>query len=145
MSCYDESRYALFLDKELGSQERQEIEEHIYTCNRCREQVQRMEAENARLEEAFASRGTPDLVSVVMARLKTPAKTRMWPRLVAAAASVLVAALLFFFLFYSNTLPENGETDVLLCNASVEGEEVQGHIYTSKEPDIQFIWLEKDK
>ena len=46
----------------------------------------------------------------------------------------------------SPTPPEQpGEKQVILCTARVEGRSVQTHIYKSDEPDIQFIWLEKEE
>jgi hypothetical protein len=43
------------------------------------------------------------------------------------------------------TKSQTSEKQVILCSAQVDGQEVQSHIYESTEPDIQFIWLEKEK
>jgi hypothetical protein len=43
------------------------------------------------------------------------------------------------------TNPGAGEKQVILCSAQVDGQEVRSHIYESTGPDIQFIWLEKEK
>ncbi|MCP5053497.1 MAG: hypothetical protein GY940_40400 [bacterium] len=146
--CFAESHYALYLDKELGREESREIEEHIKECSRCKELVSRMEAENARIRRALETHTAPDIASQVMARLEAPPAPRALPRwrwALTAAATLLVVGFLFFFLLFNSAPTGNVETRVILCTAKVEGQPVQSHIYESKEPDIQFIWLEKDK
>ncbi|UCH95853.1 MAG: zf-HC2 domain-containing protein [Candidatus Aminicenantes bacterium] len=164
--CFDQVRYTMFLDNELPHEERQRIEAHLETCSRCRELVQQMKMENTQIKEIFKTTHTPDLVPAVMDKLGTPGFSPGYQRyqchqrhqrsrlikllnyrwMLAAAASVLLAGFLFIFLFLMTpTKPETIETRVILCSATVEGQEVQSHIYESTDPDIQFIWLEKEK
>jgi hypothetical protein len=60
------------------------------------------------------------------------------------AAAVLLVALFLVFLFMDrDSGPFNGERDILIRTARVEGRAVQTHVFVSGDPDIKFIWLEK--
>jgi predicted anti-sigma-YlaC factor YlaD len=158
MKCFDELVYAMFLDNELAPEKRQNAAAHLEQCPKCREQVKKMEEENRQLTKAFErNEETPDLVPVVMDELMAPGSSRYsggkpvrlhtarW--IMAAAAAVVLVGFLFFFLWLNKTpvTPEQTETEtrVIICNARVEGQEVQTHIFNSDDPDIKFIWFEK--
>ncbi len=143
VKCLDELLVSMFLDNELVPEERKRVETHLETCTLCRELVRQREAENTQIKEIFKTTPTPALVPAVMKRLGTPGLLNYrW--VLATAASILLVVFLFIFLFLiSPTTPEASEKHVVLCSAQVDGQEVQSHIYESKGPDIQFIWLEK--
>ena len=65
----------------------------------------------------------------------------------AAAATIVLAGFLSFFLWFGTPSTDPGEiemeTRVIICNARVEGQDVQSHIFDSTAPDITFIWFEK--
>jgi anti-sigma factor RsiW len=145
VKCLDELSVSMFLDDESAPGERKRVEKHLETCTRCRELLRQREAENTRIKEIFKSTPTPDLVPAVMDKLGTPGLLN-YRRVLATAASILLVGLLFIFLFLiTPTNPEASEKQVILCSAQVDGQEVQSHIYESTGPDIQFIWLEKEK
>ncbi len=145
VNCLDELSVSMFLDDELTPGERKRIETHLETCTLCRELARQQEVENTQIKEIFKSTPTPDLVPAVMKKLGTPGLLyNRW--VLATAASILLAGFLFIFLFLvTPTNSRTNEKQVILCSAQVDGQEVQSHIYESKEPDIQFIWLEKKK
>jgi predicted anti-sigma-YlaC factor YlaD len=161
--CLDELVVSMFLDDELAPGERKKAEIHLETCTLCRELVRQREAENTQIKEIFKTTHTPDLVPTVMEKLKTPGLSSSYQRdqrhqrsrlinllnyrwVLATAASILLVGFLFIFLFLMTpTKSGTSEKQVILCSAQVEGQEVQSHIYESTEPDIQFIWLEKEK
>jgi hypothetical protein len=155
-TCFDEPVYAMYLDGEAGPETKQEIETHLESCDRCKEQVRQLEAENTRLKKTFAVRPGPgpDLVPMVMEKLADdrekiiPLRRYRWV-LAAAASFLLVVFLSLYFIIDKRPSPippgQPGEKQVILCTARVEGHSVQTHIYRSDEPDIQFIWLEKEK
>lgn len=145
VKCLDELSVSMFLDDELTPGERKRVETHLETCTLCRELVRQQEVENTQIKEIFKSTPTPDLVPAVMKKLGAPGRLNYrW--VLATAASILLAGFLFIFLFLiTPTNSRASEKQVILCSAQVDGQEVQSHIYQSKEPDIQFIWLEKEK
>jgi anti-sigma factor RsiW len=163
VKCLDELLVSMFLDDELAPGERKRVETHLETCTFCRELVRQREAENTQIKEIFKTTLTPDLVPAVMKKLGTPGlspgyqrdQRHQWSRLInqlnyrrvlATAASILLVGFLFIFLFLMTpTKSQTSEKQVILCSAQVDGQEVQSHIYESTEPDIQFIWLEKEK
>ncbi|MCP4155634.1 MAG: hypothetical protein GY757_48365 [bacterium] len=162
MKCYDELIYSMYLDGELAEVERLKVAAHLEQCAECRTTLKQMEEENRRITNAFATNEEcPDLVNVVMKQLtgaapgltNTPGNTTRksygfhfsrWG--MATAASFLVMAFLFYFLFQGkpDVTPDlPAETRILICNARVEGVEVQSHIMNSQEMDTTFIWFEK--
>ena len=145
VKCLDELSVSMFLDDELTPGERKRVETHLETCTLCRELLRQREAENTQIKEIFKTTPAPDLLPAVMEKLGTPGRLNYrW--VLATAASILLVAFLFIFLFLiTPTNPETSEKQVILCSAQVDGQEVQSHIYESTEPDIQFIWLEKEK
>jgi hypothetical protein len=103
-----------------------------------------MEEENTRLSHTFETgEKSPDLVPAIMERLTIlkGRKSRRW--IWAAAASLIVAAFLSYFLWFNNIPAAAGETQVLICNARIEGQDVQSHIYNAEDPDTRYIWFEK--
>ena len=145
VKCLDELLVSMFLDDELPPGERKRVETHLETCTLCRELVRQREVENTQIKEIFNTTLTPDLVPAVMEKLGTPGLLNYrW--VLATAASILLVVFLFIFLFLMTpTKSQTSEKQVILCSAKVDGQEVQSHIYESTEPDIQFIWLEKEK
>ena len=155
-TCFDEPMYAMYLDGETGPETKQEIETHLESCARCKELVRQLEAENTRLKKTFAVSPSPalDLVPGVMEKLADdrekiiPVRRYRWV-LATAASFLLVVFLLVYFIINKRSSPtppeQPGEKQVILCTARVEGRSVQTHIYKSDEPDIQFIWLEKEE
>lgn len=157
MKCLNERVCTMFLDNELEPGERKRAAAHLEQCPKCRERVKYMEEENHALATAFNEEDTPDLVSLVMDKLRAPESLQYSERkpkrrhtlhwAMAAAASVVVAGFLWFFLWFENPSPGPGETEmetrVIICNARVEGQDVQSHIFDSTAPDITFIWFEK--
>lgn len=163
IDCIDEISVSMFLDDELTPGQRKQMESHLETCTGCRESVRKQEEENARIKEVFKPIPSPDLVPAVMEKLDSPgfsgshhreqrrqrstSKNRSNYRwMLVTAASILLVVFLFLWLFLTTyNKSENIETQVILCSAEVEGQEVISHIFKSKKPDVQFIWLEKIK
>ncbi len=148
MTCLNELVCTMFLDNELEPDEQQRAAAHLDQCPKCRELIKNMEEENQALTTAFDKKDTPDLVSTVMDKLTAPTSPRHTFRwAMAAAASFVVAGLLSFFLWFGNPSTGPGETEmetrIIICNARVEGQDVQSHIFDSTDPDIKFIWFEK--
>ncbi len=155
-TCFDEVVYAMYVDGEVGAVTNQEIETHLASCSRCRELVQRLETENAQIKKTFEVPPSPglDLVPDVMEKLAhdrgkiIPLRRYRWV-LTAAASFLLAVFLVVYFIIDKHSAPprpeQPGEKQVILCTARVEGHNVQAHIYKSQEPDIQFIWLEKEE
>ncbi|MCP4213902.1 MAG: hypothetical protein GY765_04555 [bacterium] len=155
MKCFDETTYAVFLDNETEPAERRKIIAHLETCETCSRLVRHLEAENRQLQAAFSDEsGHPntDLETVVMARLRpsgpahdTIKKTRgfQWMGL---AAGVFLACLCLFHVLWQDKnamdLP-GSETQILICDAKLGGSQAQSHIMNDKNPDIKFIWFEK--
>lgn len=146
MNCLNELVCTMFLDNELEPEERQRAAAHLERCPTCRERIKNMEEENRALEAAFGEEDTPDLVPVVMDKLTAPESPRHFFRW-AMAAAIVLAGFLSFFLWFAGPTTGPGEieteTRVIVCNARVEGQDVQSHIFDSTDPDIKFIWFEK--
>jgi anti-sigma factor RsiW len=155
-TCFDEVVYAMYVDSEVEAVTKPEIETHLESCSRCREFVQQLETENAQITKTFEVPPTPDLdlVPNVMEKLAhdrekvIPLRRYRW--VLTAAAMFLPAVFLsVYFIINKHSPPpqpeQPGEKQVILCTARVEGHNVQTHIYKSEEPDIQFIWLEKEE
>lgn len=53
MECYSEETYAIFVDGELGVDEARRLRDHLATCQRCRELVDALRAENRILGESL--------------------------------------------------------------------------------------------
>lgn len=155
-TCFHELAYAMYVDGETEAETKNKIETHLESCARCRELVQQLETENAQIKKTFEAPPTPDLdlVPKVMEKLahdreKVIPLQRYWWVLTTAASFLLAVFLLVYFIIDKHSLPpqseQPGEKQVILCTARVEGHNVQTHIYRSEEPDIQFIWLEKEE
>jgi anti-sigma factor RsiW len=146
MKCFEEIVYSMYLDNELEPVEQRNVASHLEQCEKCREQVRLMAAENTRLSQTFepGDKG-PDLVSAVLERLTVPQgrKSRRW--IWATAASLFMASFLFYFLWFNKIPTAAGETQVLICNARIEGRDVQSHIYNAEDPDTKYIWFEKNE
>lgn len=161
-NCLDELSAGMFLDDEGRSPRRIGITAHLKSCSRCRKLLDEMKKEDARLEEMLAIPSAldfPDLVPGVMQEVESaePPRRRSQPRkaglllrcdqrwLWATAAGLLLSVFLAILLLLPRNPParEARGGQVILCYAMVEGQEVQSHIYDDRNPDIQFIWLEK--
>jgi predicted anti-sigma-YlaC factor YlaD len=155
-TCFHELAYAMYVDGETEAETKQEIETHLQSCTRCRELVQQLETENAQIKKTFEAPPIPgpDLAPIVMEKLAhdrekvIPLRRYRW--VLTTAATFLLAVFLLVVLVMDkptiSTQPgQQGEKQVILCTARVEGHNVQTHIYKSNEPDIQFIWLEKEE
>lgn len=146
MKCLNELVYTMFLDNELEPEERKRAAAHLEQCPKCRERVEKMEEENRALTTVFDETDTPDLVPMVMNKLAPPASPRHFLRW-AMAAAIVLAGFLSFFLWFAGPTTGPGETEtetrIIICNARVEGHDVQSHIFDSTDPDITFIWFEK--
>lgn len=144
MRCFEEIVYSMFLDNELEPGQQQKVAAHLDQCNNCREQVRQMKEENLLITKAFeAGEESPDLVPAVMDRLIAPGARKNTRWVLAAAAVLVVAVFLSYFLWVDKTPVTPVETQVLICYARVEGQEIQKHIFNSEEPDTKYIWLEK--
>ena len=53
MECYSELTCAIFVDGELGIEEARRLQDHVATCQRCRELVDALRAENRILGESL--------------------------------------------------------------------------------------------
>ena len=53
MNCFSGMTYSMYLDRELGEEERRHVEAHLRECSPCRAQVAALEAEDRLLREAF--------------------------------------------------------------------------------------------
>ena len=155
-TCFHELVYAMYVDDEVETETKNKIETHLASCVRCRELVQQLETENAQIKKTFEAPPTPDLdlVPKVMEKLahdreKVIPLRRYWWVLTTAASFLLVVFLSVYFIINKHSPPpqseQPGEKQVILCTARVEGKQVQSHIYKPEEPDIQFIWLEKEE
>lgn len=147
MKCLNELVCTMFLDNELEPGERQRAAAHLEQCPRCRERIEKMAEENRALTAVFDSKEeAPDLVSTVMDKL-TPPVSSMHFRRWAIAAAIVVAGFLSFFLWFAGPSADPGEmepeTRVIVCNARVEGHDVENHIFDTSDPEITFIWFEK--
>jgi anti-sigma factor RsiW len=164
--CFDETLYAMFVDDEAAPDQRREIEMHLDTCPACRKIIRALEAENEQLRKAFAwNHPTPDLIPAIMGKRDSAASPSEiqkaivaksgksdWRQVfqwgLATAASFLVIGFLFLFLLSPHPAPPDPETSekkVMLCSASVAGNEAESHIYEERNQDTQFIWLEKEQ
>lgn len=162
--CFDELSYAIYLDGEADAQTQQLIEAHLETCDRCRELVGRLQEENRQISASLEPAEHPDVdlvpgvMDAIPAEPEAYEKSNVIPmvrfrRVLPYAATILIAAFLLVFAVLFFQAPPTGdiddtgggETRVILCRASVDGQTVEGHIFEDKdEPDIQFIWLEKE-
>src|SRR5512146_836372 len=55
MACFSELTYAIFADNELSGEEESRVRAHLSTCNRCRELVAALRAENQTLTEVLTN------------------------------------------------------------------------------------------
>ena len=152
MKCHDESIFQRFVDGELGVVARGRVASHVRKCERCRNLVDRLNGENSEISLLLGEEiAVPDLSRPIMERIRTapgpsPGKFRyrFLVRGLQFAAAITLVVLFLIFLFQNrNSGPFNGNRDVLIRTAMVDGQAVQTHVFTSVESDIKFIWLEK--
>ena len=154
MKCIDESILQRFVDGELGALPRSRVALHVKKCGRCRNYLDELERENSEISRLFREEiKAPELRQPIMDKIRGfrdesrhPGKARpgLLIRGLQIAAAVLLVALFLVFLFMDrDSGPFNGERDILIRTARVEGRAVQTHVFVSGDPDIKFIWLEK--
>lgn len=109
MSCFNLERLYAYLEGELSSAEKQDVESHLATCQKCRDAV----AERKRMLEAIDSLPAfdvpPDFAKGVMDRISiAPAKAKVtifgWLAAGAAGFLALIAALSIFALVSGQNL-----------------------------------------
>lgn len=143
--CFQEIVYYRFLDNESDPEERERVSAHLQGCRSCREFAAQIREENRKIGELFAPAGSvPDLVPGVIEKW-AGGKTRHlrnW-RLAAAAAFLALGLLLSLLLLQESRPGPQPDRQVVVQSARVQGQAAQAHIFTDKDPDVKFIWLEK--
>jgi anti-sigma factor RsiW len=122
MNCNKNKRLlSRYLDHELDQGRRRQVEEHLESCARCRQELAELGATTSRLRELSAPGPSPFLATRVMAEVRLTGRHRRpaWARLVTTAAAVLlVAGGAFAGLRLGTGLAGNGgTTDELLVSA----------------------------
>jgi len=102
MECYSELTCAVFVDGELGVDEARRLRDHLATCQRCRELVDALRAENRSLGESLQE--LPD-EAASPARFPDLRLSWVWGDL-AALAAVLVLVSIFSAWFDELRIPE---------------------------------------
>jgi anti-sigma factor RsiW len=154
MKCYDESILQRLVDGELGALFGGRVASHLKKCRRCRDGVDGLSGENSEISRLFREDiKVPELRQPIMDKIRTArdqsrhpekSRSRLLVRGLQIAAAIFLVALFLVFLFQDrNPGPFNGERDILIRTASVEGQAVQTHVFVSGDPDTKFIWLEK--
>jgi len=130
MDCSSLSRYVdLFLDGELASQERAEVEQHLRTCEPCRDAVNRESRFRASLRQAMqAMRAPGSLHEQVAARIREGGAPRLprWAPTLAYAAGVAVIAALGYLLVGTTLSTEGPELRALAIHQESQNTEVLG-------------------
>jgi len=142
--CFEEIIYYGYVDKELAAGEMESIGKHLSQCNHCRDFVEQIREENLALGHALTMQEPAWNMEAIMDSLETQ-KHRDRPHWrLAAAAVILLGFLVFLFLFIDRKNMVPGPQDrVVVRSAQVQGQEVQTHIFNSKESNATYIWLAK--
>src|SRR5207237_2214346 len=83
MECYSEQTCALLVDGELTVDEAQHLRDHLVTCQRCRELVDALRAENRVLSESLRELPEAAASPAAFSRLRWSwcgVTWRLWPR-----------------------------------------------------------------
>lgn len=154
MKCYSEKVYQRFLDGELGPLLKRRVILHAKTCGKCRDWIHRLNRENSAISLLFQeAREAPDLSRPIMERIRISlgpspnpekSRSRFMVRGLQFAAAICLFVLFLVFLFQDRKPgPFNGNRDILIRTAMVDGHSVRTHLFASGDPDTIFIWLEK--
>lgn len=154
MKCAGEMIYQRFVDGEVGLLQKFRIVSHLKKCESCREWVQCLNRENSEIALLFREDlEAPDLTQPIMEKIKSaghrtfPGVKLLSPSLkvgLRIAAAFFLIVLFLVFLFQDRYPGQfNGEGDILIRTARVEGQAVQTHVFVSGDSDTKFIWLEK--
>lgn len=106
MNCLQIEQIYLYLEKELSPSELKEIEEHLVSCPKCREQVEERRLLLQAAETLPEFEVPPDFTKKVMSRI-FPAKAFFfgWRVTLATAFSFLFLSVLLIFLALNKNLP----------------------------------------
>src|SRR5438128_9662700 len=90
MECYSEQMCVIFVDGELAVNEARRLRDHLATCQRCRELVDALRAENPVLGESLHERPEEAADPVGVPRLRL---SRVWGDLAALAAVLALVSV----------------------------------------------------
>src|SRR5437667_12499961 len=90
MECYSEQICVIFVDGELAVNEARRLRDHLVTCQRCRELVDALRAENGVLGERLHELAEEAADPVGSPRLRL---SRVWGDLAALAAVLAVVSV----------------------------------------------------
>ena len=153
MTCLSELQCQYYVENEMADDERIEVQHHLQQCPGCRERINRLQIEYEAIRQGLAiPTNVPDLESTITNLLHTEKRgagkkatisLHKW-RIGAAAALVAAVCLALLIWLQPRALrPLEGETEILVCSARVEGNQADSYIYHSEDPDTQYIWFEK--
>jgi len=121
MNCLQIELIYLYLEKELSPSELKEIEEHLFACPKCREQVEERRLLLQAAETLPEFEVPPDFTKKVMSRI-FPAKASFfgWRVILGTAFSFLFLSVFFVFLALNKNLPNFLLSFILTLGNSVK-------------------------
>jgi len=121
MNCLQIELIYLYLEKELSPSELKEIEEHLFACPKCREQVEERRLLLQAAETLPEFEVPPDFTKKVMSRI-FPAKASFfgWRVILGTAFSFLFLSVILIFLALNKNLPNFLLSFILTLGNSVK-------------------------
>ena len=139
----------------LSPAQNEALKKHLQVCRDCSLIYQRLGQVQSRLgaeEELQVPASIKDTFSAgVMARLekKPAASSRPFRRAVAWGAPAFAAAALLLAVLFRTPQPGQvtetplmASADIIIESAQVDGRDANVMIFTEKNPDITFVWME---
>ena len=151
MTCYQEIHFLEYLDGEMDQKNSKQLEFHIQACQTCKEMLEYLKNEQRLIKDVFdMEEKFVDIRLVFQDRLDKKRffsflfpKRSPWLRI--AAGILLMGIGLSLFLWFQKTSGPVRETEVIVFNTKIDHQETESFIYESGDPDIKYIWFEKEK
>jgi anti-sigma factor RsiW len=142
MTCFQEIHFIKYLDGEMNQKNSKQLEYHIQACQTCKEMLEYLKKEQSLIKDVFdMEEKSIDIRPVFRDRLEKNRSS--WLRL--AAGILLLGIGLSLFLWFQNATGSVGETEIIVFNTTIEETETESFIYESGDPDVKYIWFEKEK
>ena len=147
--CFEEIKYLLYLDNELGKDEREAVDQHLQVCRKCKKYIDKEIDNNLKIAESFNSGHKPEdlyqkISEKVYPQKKLPKIFFKWALTAATAVFIILIVNTFIFrkkVFFKETPPQ--ELQVLISSAYIEGQLAKPHLFISGDADKKYFWLEK--
>lgn len=151
MTCYKDIQLIEYLDGEMDQKNAKQLEYHIKACQTCKQILEYLETEQKLIKDVLDSKEKSlDIRQVFQDRLKKKRVSSIFfskrsPWFKVAAGIFLMGIGLSLFLWFQNATGPVKETEIIVFNTKIEEKEAESFIYESGEPDIKYIWLEKEQ